>query len=169
MNVVYPGSFDPVTKGHINIARRSAKMFGHVTVAVLDNVHKKSLFTVEERLALLREVFAGDSNIKVEAFTGLLVDYTDKESIQTIIRGLRSPEDLSKELPYAIWNRQLSKKNIETIYLPAEPALAHISGSIVKEVASHIYESKLDDRILLPMVPTAVLTALREKYDKKRG
>ena len=169
MNVVYPGSFDPVTEGHVNIARRSARMFGNVTVAVLDNLHKKSLFTVEEKLALLREVFAKDSNIKVEAFSGLLVEYVSKKNMQAIIRGVRGPEDLSKELPYAIWNRQLSEEKIETIYLPAEPALAHISGSIVKEVAAHIYENELNDKILLPMAPTAVLTALREKYEKKRG
>ena len=169
MNVIFPGSFDPVTKGHVNIAIRSAEIFGHVTVAVLDNMNKQSLFSVEERMALLREVFAKYSNIEVEAFSGLLVDYAAKKNIRTIVRGLRGPEDLSKELPYAIWNRQLSENNAETIYLPAEPTLAHISGSIVKEVASHIYEHKLNDKILLPMVPAEVLAALREKYKKKRG
>ena len=166
MIAIYPGSFDPVTNGHINIARRAAAIMGHLVVAVLDNPHKKPLFSITERLGMLWDVFSSDSNIEVDAFTGLLVDYAKQKGAQVIIRGIRSPEDLSKELPYAIWNRQLSSglaQSVETLYFTAEPSLAHVSGSIVKEVAAHLYKDGLDDIILAPMVPPAVRAALREK------
>ena len=166
MNAIYPGSFDPVTNGHINIARRSAAIMGHLIVAVLDNPHKKPLFSVTERVSMLRAVFSEDNNIQVDVFSGLLVDYARQKEINVIIRGIRGPEDLSKELPYAIWNRQLSAglaQSVETLYFTAEPSLAHISGSIVKEVAAHIYQGGLDDTIIAPMVPPVVRAALREK------
>ena len=163
MNPIYPGSFDPVTSGHVNIARRAAAIFGGLTVAVLDNPYKNPLFSVNERVYLLREVFSRDANIQVEAFSGLLAEYVKKKSPAVIIRGIRGPEDLSKEQPYAVWNSQLSG-GVETMYLTAEPALAHISGSIVKEVAAHIYREGLDDKILAQMVPPAILAPLQEKF-----
>ena len=169
MSAIYPGSFDPVTNGHINIARRSAGIMGRLVIAVLDNPHKKPLFSVCERVAMLREVFKGDGNIEVDTFSGLLVDYARKKGIQAIIRGIRGPEDLTKELPYAIWNRQLSKglaQSLETLYFTAEPELAHISGSIVREVAAHLYQGGPDDAILTPMVPPAVREALKGKFIK---
>jgi len=165
MNAIYPGSFDPVTNGHIDIARRSAALCTHLTVAVLDNLHKSPLFSVEERVAMLRDAFRQDKNIEVEAFSGLLVDYASKKGIMTIIRGLRSQDDIAKELPYAIWNRQLSGGLVETMYLPAEPSYQHISGSIVREVAALQYRGGHNDKILASMVPPAVLAALREKLE----
>ena len=161
MNAIYPGSFDPVTNGHINIARRSAAVMGHLIVAVLDNPHKTPMFSVNERLSLLQEVFNRDSNIEVEAFSGLLADFARQKGIRAIVRGVRGPEDLANEQPYAVWNRHLG--TVETLYLSAEPNFAHISGSIVKEVASLLYSSGADDKVIAQMVPPAVRAALREK------
>jgi len=162
MNVIYPGSFDPVTNGHVDIARRSANILGQVTVAVLDNPVKTSLFSVKERVNMLREVFCEDENIEVESFCGLLAEFVKLKRISTIIRGVRSTEDLSKEMPYAVWNRQLS--SAETVFLTAEPSLMHISSSVVREVAAHVYKSGLDDIEISQSVPPIVREALREKY-----
>ena len=164
MSAIYPGSFDPVTKGHINIARRAAVIMGHVTIAVLDNPHKTPLFSALERVGLLRQIFAHDKNITIESFSGLLVDYARQKGIRAIIRGIRNPEDMAKEVPYAIWNRQLSDDILETLYLPADPTLAHVSGSIVKEVAAHLYKGRHDDIVLANMVVPEVRAALKEKY-----
>ena len=168
MNAIYPGSFDPITNGHINIARRSAAVFGQLVIAVLDNPHKTPMFSVDERVAMLREVFCDEKNIEVDAFSGLLAEYAQKKNIQVIIRGLRGSDDLGNELPYAVWNRQLSAglaNSLETVYFTAEPELAYISGSIVREVASHIYARGLDDEIITQAVPPVVRAALREKYN----
>ena len=164
MSAIYPGSFDPVTNGHIDIARRGAKILGHVTIAVLDNSHKNPLFSIQERVSLLRQVFCHDDNIYVESFAGLLVDYAKHKGITTVLRGIRSADDFSKEMPYAVWNRQLSDNVLETLYLPADPALAHVSGSIVKEVAAHLYKGWHDDIVLAHMVAPEVRAALRDKY-----
>ena len=171
MTAIYPGSFDPATNGHINIARRSVAIMGQLIIAVLDNPHKKPLFSVSERVALLREIFYDDKNIEVDAFSGLLVDYAKKRGVQAIIRGIRGPEDLAKELPYAIWNNKLSTglaQSVETLYFTAEPSLAHISGSIVKEVATHLFKDGRDDTLIAPMVPPQIRAALREKMEGSR-
>jgi len=167
MSAIYPGSFDPITNGHIDIARRSAKIMGRLVVAVLDNPNKTPLFNVNERVALLRDVFSNDSNIEVDAFAGLLADYAKTKGIQAIIRGVRGPEDLAKEMPYAIWNGQLSQglaQSLETLYFTAKPTLIHISSSIIKEVAAHIYPGGLDDAAIAQAVPQAVRDALKAKY-----
>ncbi|MCL2527023.1 MAG: pantetheine-phosphate adenylyltransferase [Defluviitaleaceae bacterium] len=167
MSAIYPGSFDPVTNGHINIARRSAAILGRVVVAVLDNPRKTPLFSVKERVAMLRKVFFNDYNIEIESFSGLLADYAHKKDIHVIIRGLRGPEDLSKELPYSIWNQGLGlTKPVETIYFTAEPSLAHISSSIVKEVANYAYKNNRDDIFLASTIPPEVHAALKEKLQK---
>jgi len=167
MSAIYPGSFDPVTNGHIDIARRSAKIMGRLVVAVLDNPHKKPLFSVNERVALLRDVFISDSNIEVDAFSGLLVEYAQKKGIQAIIRGIRGPEDLAKELPYATWNGKLAEglaQSVETLYFTAMPTLAHVSSSMVKEVASYIYPNGMDDAAIAQAVPPVVCKALKSKF-----
>ncbi|MCL2378273.1 MAG: pantetheine-phosphate adenylyltransferase [Defluviitaleaceae bacterium] len=176
MSAIYPGSFDPVTNGHIDIARRSAKIMGRIIVAVLDNPSKNPLFNVSQRVALLQEAFANDSNIEVDAFSGLLADYAHKRGIQVIIRGVRGPEDITKEMPYVTWNSQLSQlygheiikaglaQSLETLYFTAKPVLMHISSSIVKEVAAHSYPNGLDDTVIAQAVPPAVRQALKEKF-----
>ena len=167
MSAIYPGSFDPVTNVHIDIARRSAKIMGHLIIAVLDNPHKQPLFSVNERVALLRDTFSNDSNIEVDSFSGLLVNYAHKKGIQVIIRGVRGPQDLVKEMPYATWNSQLSAKlaqSLETLYFTAKPMLAHISSGIVKEVAAYSYPGGLDDTVIAQVVPPAVREALKSKF-----
>jgi len=163
MPAIYPGSFDPVTHGHIDIARRAAAVMGHLVVAVLDNPRKTPLFSVSQRVGLLREVFSKDSNIEVDSFGGLLVDYAAKKGINTVVRGLRSAEDFAQEQPYAVWNRKLSqlssKETLETLFLVSDPALAHVSGSIVKEV--YLYKPDTNDILLSQMVPAEVIIALR--------
>ncbi|MCL2405633.1 MAG: pantetheine-phosphate adenylyltransferase [Defluviitaleaceae bacterium] len=169
MSAIYPGSFDPVTNGHIDIARRSARIMGHLIVAVLDNPHKKPLFSVSERVSLLRDVFSRDSNIEVDSFTGLLANYAQSKNIQVIIRGIRGPEDLVKETPYAVWNNQLAKglaQSLETLYFTAKPTLAHISSSIVKEVAAYSIPSGQHDAVLAQAVPPTVHEALKVKFSK---
>lgn len=167
MSAIYPGSFDPVTNGHIDIARRSAKILGTIIVAVLDNPNKKPLFDTNERVALLREVFRDDSNIEIESFSGLLADYAYKKGVQVIVRGIRGPDDLVREMPYSEWNGQLAKglaQSLETLYFTAKPSLRHISSSIAKEVASHIYPSGADDLVIAQAVPSGVREALKAKF-----
>jgi len=167
MKAIYPGSFDPVTNGHIDIARRSAKILGNIIVAVLDNPNKKPLFSVGERMALLHEVFNSDSNIEIESFSGLLADYAHKKGVQVIVRGIRGPDDLAKEMPYATWNGQLAAglaQSLETLYFTAKPSLKHISSGITKEVASHIYPSGADDIVIANAVPPAVREALKARF-----
>ena len=167
MSAIYPGSFDPVTNGHIDIARRGAKVMGRLIIAVLDNPHKMSLFSVSQRVEMLREVFSEDKNIEVDAFSGLLADYAKKRGVYTIIRGLRGPDDLARELPYNTWNRQLSPglaKTVETLYFTAEPSLQHISSSIIKEIAAHVYPGGQDDTAIAQAVPPAIRAALNQKY-----
>jgi len=159
MSAIFPGSFDPVTLGHVDIARRAAGIFGSLVVAVLENPSKTPLFSIDERVALLNEVFNEDNNIEVEVFDGLLVDFAKQKGIETIIRGLRTPEDFSREMPYAVWNHRLA--NVETVYLTANPELMHVSSSIVKEVAAHSCPDEIARTI-----PPAVLKALKHKYYK---
>ena len=169
MSAIYPGSFDPVTIGHIDIARRSAKVVGRLIVAVLDNPNKTPLFSLNQRAALLRDAFQNDGNIEVDVFSGLLAEYAQKKGIQLIIRGIRGPEDLAKEMPYATWNSAIAKglaHSAETLYFTAIPTLAHISSGIVKEAAAHIYPAGLDDGAIAQAVPPAVREALKAKFTK---
>ena len=158
MNAIFPGSFDPLTLGHVNIAQRSSAFVDKLVVAVLDNPHKSPLFSTEERVMLLKEFFKEDANIEVEAFSGLLVDYAVKKGINVIIRGVRGPEDLSKELPYAKWNHDIASSSIETIYMPTAQDLSHISSSIIKEIAAY------DITKIANTVPHIVYLALKAKY-----
>ena len=167
MSAIYPGSFDPVTNGHINLARRGAKVMGRLIIAVLDNPHKQPLFSTRERVEMLKGVFSRDENIEIDSFSGLLIDYAHKRGVYTIIRGLRGPEDLARELPYATWNKQLSQRlaqNVETLYFTAEPQLQHISSSVVKEIAAHVYPGGYDDTIIAQAVPPAAQAALKLKF-----
>lgn len=116
MKVIYAGSFDPVTNGHLDIIERAKSIFGHVIVAVLDNVSKKSLFTTEERLYLLKEVLKDDENIEIDSFSGLLVDYAKKKNCKVIVRGLRSASDYLSEYTLAMANMHY-KDGVETVFL----------------------------------------------------
>ena len=131
---VCPGSFDPVTNGHIDIVGRASKLFDEVVVAVGVNASKNRLFTAEERLEMLREVCAGLPNVTVSSFTGLIVDFCREIDAHAIVKGLRGGNDYEYELPMAQMNAHLT--GVETVFVPTTAALGYVSSSLVKEVAA---------------------------------
>jgi pantetheine-phosphate adenylyltransferase len=132
---VCPGSFDPVTNGHLDVVRRAASLFDEVIVAVLVNEAKRGMFTVDERLEMLREALAGAgvSNVKVDSFEGLLVDFCAANDVDVIVKGIRAVGDLDNELQMAQMNRSLS--GVETVFVPTSPQWSYVASSLVKEVA----------------------------------
>ena len=153
---VCPGSFDPVTYGHLDIIRRGAKVFDEVYIVVLSNSSKKPLFTVEERIQLLKEVTKEIPNVKVDSFNGLLVDYADSVNASAIIRGLRAVSDFEYEMQITSMNRVLNEK-VETFFIMTNNQYSFLSSSIVKEVAR--YGGSVVD-----LVPPVVERALKEKF-----
>jgi len=132
---VYPGSFDPVTNGHIDVIKRAIQLFDRVIVAVIDNATKNVLFSVDERMEMLRAVTRGLSGVVVSHFDGLLVDYVKKKRAKVIIRGLRAVSDFEYEFQMALTNRKLAP-DIETVFLMPAESYTYLSSSIVKEVVS---------------------------------
>ena len=132
---VCPGSFDPPTNGHLDIIGRSASLFDEVVVAVLVNKSKKSLFTVEERIAMLGEIVAPYPNVKVDSFHGLLVDYCRDHDVRAIVKGLRAVTDFDYELQMAQMNQQLS--GVDTLFMSTSPEWSFVASSLVKEVATY--------------------------------
>ncbi|SEG62284.1 Phosphopantetheine adenylyltransferase [Saccharopolyspora kobensis] len=130
-----PGSYDPVTNGHLDIIERSSKLFDEVVVAVLINKSKKSLFSVEERLDMLREVTEPWPNVRIDAWHGLLVDYCRTNGIGAIVKGLRAVSDFDYELQMAQMNQQLS--GVETMFMSTNPQYSFLASSLVKEVATY--------------------------------
>ena len=133
---VYPGSFDPVTNGHLDIIRRASKMFDHLIIAVLKNSAKSPLFTTEERVKMLEEITAGISNCTVETFDGLTIDYCHSKNAQFMIRGLRAVTDFEYELQIAQTNRVIAS-DIDTVFLTTNLKYSYLSSSIVKEIAGY--------------------------------
>jgi pantetheine-phosphate adenylyltransferase len=133
--VVCPGSFDPVTNGHLDIVGRAAALFDEVTVAVLVNRNKAGLFTVEERLEMLAEVTQPWPNVRLDSFDGLLVDFCRERGIPAIVKGLRAVSDFDYELQMAQLNRQLA--GVETLFVPTSATYSYLSSSLLKEVAAH--------------------------------
>jgi pantetheine-phosphate adenylyltransferase len=152
---VCPGSFDPVTNGHVDVVRRAAALFDEVVVAVLANPAKRGLFDVPERVELIEASLdgpGGPARVRVEAVDGgLLVDYCRRIGASAVVKGLRSGTDFAYELPMALMNRHLT--GLETVFLPGDPTLEHVSSSLVKEVAAHGGDVR-------GMVPDAVLDRL---------
>jgi pantetheine-phosphate adenylyltransferase len=132
---VYPGSFDPVTLGHIDLIRRASKLFPQVMVAVLNNPDKHNLFTVEQRIAMLTKACEGLDNVRIDSFGGLLVDYMRKTGAEIVIRGLRAVTDFESEFQMAQVNRQIAPE-IETLFLMTSPDYAYISSSAVRQIAA---------------------------------
>jgi pantetheine-phosphate adenylyltransferase len=132
---VCPGSFDPVTNGHLDIIGRAAALYDEVVVAVLINKTKSSLFSVEERLALLTDVTASWPNVRIDAFHGLLVDYCRANEIPVIVKGLRAVSDFDYELQMAQMNRGLA--GIDTLFMPTNPEYSFLASSLVKEIATY--------------------------------
>ena len=153
---VYPGSFDPITNGHYDIILRGLKLFDGLIIAVARNGSKNPLFTVEERLEMLREALKDMPNVEVDSFDGLLVDYVVERGAGTILRGLRAVSDFEYEFQLALMNRKL-KKNVQTVFLMTGLRWIFISSSIIKEAARFGGNTR-------GMVPDIVSKKLREKF-----
>jgi pantetheine-phosphate adenylyltransferase len=130
---VYPGSFDPLTNGHVDIISRGAKLFDRIIVAVLVNAEKAPLFTMAERVELAREVFKAQPNVEVDTFDGLLVDYVEHRQAQVIVRGLRAVSDFELEFQMALMNQRLNRR-IETVFMMPDEKYTYISSRLIKEV-----------------------------------
>jgi pantetheine-phosphate adenylyltransferase len=130
---VYPGSFDPLTNGHVDIIRRGSRLFDRIVVAILVNPEKAPLFTPDERVDLAREVFEDDANVEIETFDGLLVDYARRRGASVIVRGLRAVSDFEYEMQMALMNRHLSPE-LETVFMMPSEAYTYLSSRLVKEV-----------------------------------
>jgi pantetheine-phosphate adenylyltransferase len=155
---VCPGSFDPVTNGHIDIVSRASALFDEVTVAVLINKSKKSMFTVEERIDMLTEVCSGFANVKIDAFHGLLVDFCQERGIHAIVKGLRAVSDFDYELQMAQMNSSLAP--VETVFVPTSPEYSFLASSLVKEVATFGGD-------VSTLVPPLVLDRLRARLEER--
>ena len=156
MKAVYPGSFDPVTYGHLDIIERSAKKVERLIVAVLNNPSKKSTFSLEERIDLLKEVTKDYPNVEIDSFSGLLTDYATKKNCTTMIRGLRAVSDFEYEMQMALVNKKINN-DIETFFMASSSEYAYLSSSIVKEV------SMLGGNISC-FVPKVIEIALNKKF-----
>lgn len=152
---LYPGSFDPVTLGHLDIIKRSSLMFDELIIGVLNNSSKTPLFSVEERVNMLKEVTKDIPNVKVESFTGLLVDFARESNINIVIRGLRAVTDFEYELQMAQSNRAVAK-DVDTIFLTTSIEYAYLSSSVVKEYARYGVD-------ISSFVPVEVVSKLQEK------
>jgi len=152
---IYPGSFDPLTMGHVDIIHRGSRLFEKIVIAVLINADKSPLFTVQERVEVAREVFRDRANVEVDTFDGLLVDYARRRQASVIVRGLRAVSDFEYEMQMALMNRRLNP-DVETVFMmPAEP-YTYVSSRLVKEVVALGGSVK-------GIVPDIVERRLREK------
>ena len=132
---IYPGSFDPMTMGHLNIVRRSLEVFDQVVVSVLRHPEKNAMFTVEERVAMMTEILAAEDRVQVESFDGLLVDYVRGRGSHTVIRGLRAVQDFEYEFQMTMMNRRLAP-DIDTVFMMTDEEYFYIASRTVKEVAA---------------------------------
>ncbi|WP_425448944.1 pantetheine-phosphate adenylyltransferase [Dethiothermospora halolimnae] len=155
MTVIYPGSFDPITNGHLDIIERCAKKFDKVIVAILNNPSKNTMFSVKERLDLIEKVLEQYDNVEIDTFTGLLIDYAKSKGVSTVIRGLRAVSDFEYELQMALMNRKLDEE-LETLFLMSSSKYTFLSSSIVKEVAR--FDGEISN-----IVPKIVEDAIRKK------
>ena len=155
---IYPGTFDPITKGHLDIVKRASTIFDQVIVAVSNNIHKNPLFNMDERKSLIQKAVENEEKIIVDGFDGLLVEYAVSKRASVIIRGLRAVSDFEYEFQMALMNRKL-KPSIETVYLMPSEEYTYINSSIVKEVG------KLGGDVDL-FLPSHVTKALMQKLNK---
>lgn len=155
---VYPGTFDPVTFGHLDLVRRSLRIFDELIVAIAANPKKSPLFSLDERIAMFRQVLGKSRNVVIEGFDGLLVDYVKKKRASGIIRGLRAVSDFEYEMQMALMNRRLDT-GIETVFLMPSEEYSFITSTIVKEAASYGGD-------VSSLVPKAVVGKLRKKFGR---
>lgn len=159
--VIYPGSFDPLTNGHLDVIQRASRMFDRVVVAVATNESKKPLFTLDERAALVREAVAGLANVETDRFEGLLVNYVVQQKAQAIVRGLRAVSDFEFEFQLALMNRKLNE-SVETLFLMPKDTYSFLSSRLVKEIA------RLGGDVS-EFVPRHVREALQMRLHPKQG
>lgn len=152
---IYPGSFDPVTLGHLDIIKRSAAIFDHVVIGVLNNTAKKPLFSLEERVNMLKDAVSDIDNVSVESFEGLLVDFVKQKNTNVIIRGLRALTDFDLEMQMAQSNRMVAS-DVDTVFLSTSLQYSYLSSSIVKEYARYGVDLK-------EFVPECVISKLIDK------
>ncbi|MFH2219576.1 MAG: pantetheine-phosphate adenylyltransferase [Pseudomonadota bacterium] len=153
---IYPGTFDPVTNGHVDIAKRGLKIFDRIIVAILNNPVKKTLFSVEERAEMLEESFKNFPDIEIDTFDGLLVEYAAKRKSRAVLRGMRAVSDFELEFQLALMNRRLNR-DVQTVFLMTGLRWIFTSSSIIKEAAS--FGGDIDG-----MVPPFVHQKLKEKF-----
>jgi pantetheine-phosphate adenylyltransferase len=157
---IYPGSFDPLTSGHVDIIERGSRIFDSIIVAILANVEKTPLFSEKERIEIIREVFKDRPNVKVETFNGLLVDYAKQTEAHVIVRGLRAVSDFEYEFQMALMNRHL-EPGLETVFMMPAEQYTYISSRLIKEVFTLGGE-------ISGLVPPIVEARLREKAKGRR-
>jgi pantetheine-phosphate adenylyltransferase len=160
VRAIYPGSFDPITYGHIDIAKRAAELFDELYVVVMENKRKNYTFTIEERVEMVKECLKDIPNVRVDTFSGLLVEYTTKNNINVVIRGLRAVTDFEYELQMALANKEICN-GVETVFLMTDKNYSFLSSSLVKEVAS--FGGQVSQ-----WVPEFVERKLREKFKNLR-
>ena len=158
---VYPGTFDPLTMGHVSLIRRSLKVFDKVILAVAESTPKNTLFSIGERVELAKEVFRNEDNLVVEPFNNLLIDYVESKGAGVIVRGLRAVSDFEYEFQMALMNRKLERE-IETVFMMTDFKWMYLSSTIVKEVARYSGD-------VCGLVPGPVVKALQVKYGTKFG
>ena len=156
---IYPGSFDPLTLGHLNLIQRGLATFDRLIVAVVYNPNKSSLFTPEERMAMIREATKNDPRIEVDSFHGLLVDYCEKKKVNVVLRGLRAAQDFEYEFEMAMMNRRL-RPGLELVFMMTDDAFFYISATMVREVA------KLGGDVS-QFVPSQVLKHLKARFERE--
>jgi pantetheine-phosphate adenylyltransferase len=157
---IYPGSFDPITNGHVDILRRSLRLFDRVVVALAENVRKQPLFSLQERTEMIRRSIDDDSRVEVDAFQGLLVDYARRRGARVVIRGLRAIADFEYEFQFAHMNRHLAA-DVETVFLMTSDDSFYVSSSLVKEVAAMGGD-------ISKVAPPAVVEALAKKFQNNK-
>ena len=159
---IYPGSFDPVTYGHLDVIKRASEMFDVLIVSVLNNKMKNPLFSVEERVKILKEATKDIPNVQVDSFTGLLINYAAENNIHVAVRGLRAITDFEYELQIAQTNRQLSHGALDTVFLTTSLEYAYLSSSSVKEISS--FGGDISE-----CVPDFVADLMKEKFRNRGG
>jgi pantetheine-phosphate adenylyltransferase len=157
---IYPGTFDPITNGHLDILKRALKLFDKVIITIARNSAKDPLFSEKERLAMIKESVRRMKGVEVDSFDGLLVDYARKKKATAVVRGLRAISDFEYELQMALMNRKLSE-NLVTVFLMPNEKYTYLDSSIVREIAGHLGDIR-------EFVPGHVLLKLKEKLDRKR-
>jgi pantetheine-phosphate adenylyltransferase len=158
---IYPGFFDPITNGHLRIVSRGLDIFDNLIIAILNNPQKAPLFSIDERISMIKEALKGKSNIEVDTFDGLLVDYVVKKKANIILRGLRALSDFEYEFQMALMNRKLNR-DVQSVFLMTDYKWFYISSTIIKEAASFGGD-------VSGLVPEFVNNKLKEKFLKRKN